>query len=101
MGFQNEELLVKSVFNKGPTPCNVSSHCHHLKNAVCVNSYCNCNGTKFCVSNFEQKVLKLGQKCKSSSDCLIRNSECLEGKCRCQEGTAADISGRKCTKSKA
>ncbi|XP_019753660.1 prion-like-(Q/N-rich) domain-bearing protein 25 isoform X3 [Dendroctonus ponderosae] len=99
-GILGEALLMDFVDSQlsAPTPCNFSSDCHHLKNAVCMDDYCNCNGSKFCVSNLEQRLLKLGENCESSSDCLIENSVCQERKCRCIEGTAAGIDGRKCIK---
>ncbi|CAH1121082.1 unnamed protein product [Ceutorhynchus assimilis] len=74
------------------------SDCESLENAVCINHFCQCNGSKFCEEKLQTKVTKLGENCKIEADCNIKHSVCEDGKCKCEDGRVGSTDVRTCLK---
>ncbi|EFA08245.2 uncharacterized protein LOC103313909 [Tribolium castaneum] len=63
--------------------CHDNTECSHLKNAKCLNGFCNC-GKKYSVCE-DLKII--GRECDDLRTCNLSYSECGEnGKCVCKEG---------------
>ncbi|XP_066155526.1 uncharacterized protein [Euwallacea fornicatus] len=77
-------------------PCKNDSDCQSLENAVCIEDYCNCNGSKVCANILELKVTKLGEQCRQSSNCHIEHSVCLNQICQCITGMVPSLNKKEC-----
>lgn len=71
-----------------------------MKNATCVNDYCECDGSTNCEKRVSKMVTRVGLECELLDDCNIHKSECIKGKCICIPGYTYTDDGKRCITSK-
>ncbi|CAG9860996.1 unnamed protein product [Phyllotreta striolata] len=94
----NAVIINAATTGKVLIPCEDDNDCTGFENATCINAFCTCNGTTTCLRKFTVGVSRIGENCTETDECLVKNSECRNNTCSCENGFVKTTNGRKCLK---